>query len=88
MVTTAKPCKVNTVIAWQALFQCGVYGGRPGPKQRVGFGTVECSLGVCIIYVGARGCIVVEWEEEVQFFLVELSNCSVWGGRSRSASQS
>ena len=31
---------------------------RPGPKQCVGFGTVERSLGLCYVYVGAEGCVV------------------------------
>ena len=32
-------------------------GVRLGPKQRVGFGTVECSMGVC--------CVVSEREKNV-----------------------
>ena len=50
-----------------------------GPKQCVGFGTVECSLGVCCVYVGAEGCVVGEWGKGVQFSLVDLACCSVWG---------
>ena len=52
-------------------------GVRPGPKQRVGFGIVECSLGVCSVNVDAEACAVGERGEGVQFSLVELGNCSV-----------
>ena len=76
MVATTKPCKKYTVFAWQVLFYCWVYGGMLGPKQRVGFGIVECSLGVCIVYVRAEGCIVEECGKGVQFSLVELGNYS------------
>jgi len=29
-----------------------------GPKQRVGLGAIQCSFGVCCVYVGAEGCVV------------------------------
>ena len=51
MVATAKPCEVYTVFAWQVMFQGGVYGEWPGPKQRDGLGAIECFLSVC----GCRG---------------------------------
>ena len=55
---------------------------RPGSKQRVWFGTVECSLGVCSVNVGAEGCVVGEWRDGIQFSLVEPGICSVRGGGS------
>ena len=50
-----------------------------GPKQRVGLGTIECSLGVFLVYVGVEGRAFVDWRKGVQFFLIELGSCSVWG---------
>ena len=31
------------------------------------------------MYVGVEGCVVGEWGEAIQFSLVKLGICSVWG---------
>ena len=72
---------VGVVLVWGLWWEAEFY-------LRVGFGTVECSLGVCSVNVGAEGCVVGEWREGIQFSLVELGNCSVWGDSSRSARRS
>ena len=74
MGATAKQCKVYTVFAWQVLFQCGVYRGWACPKQRVGLGAIECSLGVGSVCMGAEGCVLEEWGKGVQFSFAHTSD--------------
>ena len=58
MVATPKSRQVDTVLARQVLLQCWVYGGWAGPKQGVGLGVIEVSLGVLRVDVGTeRGAV-------------------------------
>ena len=57
-------------------------------NQCVGLGAIKGSLGVICVYVGVNGSFFRERRKEVQYPLIELGCCLVYGARSRSACQS